>query len=75
MGCKPKTMALLLIAVTGMLPRPLGKVAAQGPTCVKSWFDECDVNDTSLWELYNQARLLPWAQSMLTQNMVFNHIE
>ena len=75
MGCKPKPLASLPITNTGMLHRPLGKVATWGPTHIKLWFDKCDVNDASLWELYDHARLLPQAQCMLTQNTAFNCVE
>ena len=55
-GTKVKPVASLPIAVTGMLPRPLGKTAA-----AKAWFDECDVNDPALILLSDQVATIPRA--------------
>ena len=69
-GKKVKPVASLPIAVTGMLPRPLGKT-----TTAKAWFNECDVNDPALILLSDQAAAIPWAQRLLAQNMAYRCVE
>ena len=69
-GKKVKLVASPPIAITGMLPHPLGKAAT-----TKAWFDECDVNDPALILLSDQAAAIPWAQRSLAQNTVYRHVE
>ena len=69
-GKKVKPVASPPIAVTGMLPRPLGKAAA-----AKAWFNKCDVNDPALILLSNQVAAIPRAQCLLTQNMAYQRVE
>ena len=58
------------IAITSVLPRPLGKTAM-----AKAWFDKCDANDPALILLSDQAATIPWAQHLLAQNMAFRCVE
>ena len=69
-GKKVKPVVSPPIAVTGMLPCPLGKTAA-----AKAWFDECDINDPALILLSNQVATIPWAQHSLAQNMAYRCVE
>ena len=69
-GKKVKPVVSPPIAVTGVLPHPLGKTAA-----AKAWFDECDVNDPTLILLSDQVATILWAQCLLAQNMAFRHVE
>ena len=69
-GKKAKPVASLPIAVTGILPRPLGKTAE-----AKAWFDECDVNDPTLILLSDQVAAIPWAQHLLAQNTAYQCVE
>ena len=58
-GKKVKLVASPPIAVTGMLPRPLGKAAT-----AKAWFDECDVNDPALILLSNTSGGYPMGPTL-----------
>ena len=69
-GKKVKPVASPPIAVTGMLPRPLGKTAID-----KAWFNECDVNDPALILLSDQVATILRAQHSLTQNTAYRHVE
>ena len=69
-GKKVKLVASLPIAITGMLPRPLGKTAA-----AKAWFDECNINDPALILLSDQAATILQAQHLLTQNTAYRRVE
>ena len=69
-GKKVKPVVSLPIAVTSMLPCPLGKTAA-----AKAWFDKCDINDPALILLSDQAAAIPQAQRLLAQNTAYRHVE
>ena len=58
------------IAITSVLPHPLGKTAV-----AKAWFNKCDINDPALILLSDQAATIPWAQCSLTQNTAFRCVE
>ena len=65
-GKKVKPVASPPIAITSMLPCPLGKAAA-----TKAWFDECDVNDPALILLSDQVAAILRAQRSLAQNTAY----
>ena len=69
-GKKVKPVASPPIAITGVLPHPLGKTAV-----AKAWFDKCDVNDPALILLSDQVATIPWAQRSLAQNTAYRHVE
>ena len=69
-GKKVKLVASSPLAITGMLPHPLGKTAM-----AKAWFDECDVNDPTLILLSDQVATIPWAQCSLAQNTAYRRVE
>jgi len=62
----------LPMAVTGVLPRPLGKTSAHTAPRQQVWYQTCDLKDTRFLELLQQAEATPPAKWMLAQHMVVN---
>jgi len=53
-----KPVASLPASVTGVLPHPLGKMAARPAIQARQWFDECNISDPQLDALYQEARAI-----------------
>ena len=68
-AAKPRPVALLLISVTGQLPRPLGKTAALSLYRPRAWYEDCLLDEPQFIELWEQANATP-----ITQRTVAHHV-
>jgi len=71
----PPPVPSLPMAVTGVLPKPLGKMSACAAPHQQVWYQTCDLKDTRFLELLQQAETTPPAKGTLAQHTVFNRKE